>query len=169
MELSNHYSLILSPILISNLLPITTINLRQLPSMVVQFLAKVRHILVKFTQSSTIIWKINKYEQISNFSPTLCAKSHMVYRRTALPTSPLVQNNAKILYTLSAASSPNRRISLIKTANTDELLTLVEIALNELNSRIPVRAQQKGRLRSQTTSIWHLSRTCNSNSVRKIY
>ena len=92
----------------------------------------------------------------------------MVYRRTALPTSPLVQNNAKILYTLSAASSPNRRISLIKTANTDELLTLVEIALNELNSRIPVRAQQKGRLRSQTTSIWHLSRTCNSNSLHKI-
>ena len=75
----------------------------------------------------------------------------------------------KILYTLSAASSPNRRISLIQIANTEELLALVEIALNELRSRIPVRAQQKERLMSQATSIWHLSRTCNSNSVRKIY
>ena len=92
----------------------------------------------------------------------------MVYRRTALPTSPLVQDNAKFLYTLSAARSPNRRISLIQTANTEELLALVEIALNVLKSRIPVRAQQKERLKAQAASIRHLSRTRNSDFARKI-
>ena len=45
---------------------------------------------------------------------------------------------------------------------------LVEIALNVLKSRIPVRAQQKERLREQAGSIRHLSRSRNSNSARKI-
>ena len=92
----------------------------------------------------------------------------MVYRRTAIPTSPLVKNNAKFLFALSTARSPNRRISLIQTANTEELLALVEIALNVLKSRIPVRAQQKERLKAQAASIRHLSRTRNSDSARKI-
>ena len=69
----------------------------------------------------------------------------MVYRRTTIPTSPLVHYNAKFLYTLSAARSPNRRISLIQTANTEELLALVEIALNVLKSRIPVRGKLLGK------------------------
>ena len=92
----------------------------------------------------------------------------MVYRRTTIPTSPLVQHNSKFLFTLSAARSPNRRISLIQTANTEELLALVEIALNVLKSRIPVRAQQKERLKAQAASIRHLSRSRNSDSARKI-
>ena len=92
----------------------------------------------------------------------------MVYRRTTIPTSPLVKHNSKFLFTLSAARSPNRRISLIQTANTEELLALVEIALNVLKSRIPVRAQQKERLKAQAASIRHLSRSRNSDSARKI-
>ena len=72
------------------------------------------------------------------------------------------------MYTLSAASSPNRRISIIQTANTEELLALVEIDLNVLKSRIPVRAQQKERLKAHAASIRHLSRTRNSDSARKI-
>ena len=92
----------------------------------------------------------------------------MVYRRTAIPTSPLVKNNVKFLYTLSSARSPNRRISLIQTANTEELLALTEIALNVLKSRVPVRVQQKERLKAQAASIRHLSRTRNSDSARKI-
>ena len=92
----------------------------------------------------------------------------MVYRRTAIPTSPLVKNNAKFLYTLASARSPNRRISLIQTANTEQLLALAEIALNVLKSRVPVRVQQKERLKAQAASIRHLSRTRNSDSARKI-
>ena len=92
----------------------------------------------------------------------------MVYRRSAIPTSPLVQDNAKFLHTLSSARSPNRRISLIQTANTEELLALVEIFLNVLKSRIPVRSQQKERLKAQATSIRNLSRTRNSDSAPKI-
>ena len=92
----------------------------------------------------------------------------MVYRRTAIPTSPLVKNNAKFLFTLSTARSPNRRISLIQTASTEELLALVEIALNVLKSGIPLRAQQKERLREQAGSIRQLNRTRNSDSARRI-
>ena len=92
----------------------------------------------------------------------------MVYRRTSISTSPLVHKNAKFLHTLSSARSPNRRLSLVQTADAEELLTLVEVALNILKSRIPIRAQQKERLKQQAAAIRRLSRTRNSNSARKI-
>ena len=92
----------------------------------------------------------------------------MVYRRTYISTSPLVKKNVKFLHTLSSARSPNRRLSLVQTANAEELLALAEIALNLLKSRIPIRAQQKERLKEQAAAIRRLSRTRNSDSARKI-
>ena len=67
----------------------------------------------------------------------------MVYRSTKIKTSELISENAKFVKTLATARSRQSCKHLIHNASTNQLLALVEIALNLLRGRVPIRANQK--------------------------
>ena len=92
----------------------------------------------------------------------------MVYRKTKIATSPLIKANQQFIKTLAASRSLERRKHLIRAANRDQILTLVEIALNLLRNRIPIRANQKQRLQAQAPCIHRLSRVRSERSARQI-
>ena len=92
----------------------------------------------------------------------------MVYRKTKITTSPLIKANHQFIKTLAASRSLERRKHLLQSANRDQLLTLVEIALNLLRNRIPIRANQKHRLQAQASSIRRLSRARSERTARQV-
>ena len=67
----------------------------------------------------------------------------MVYRFTKIKSRKLIAKNANFVKTLAAARSRQRRKHLIHNPNTDQILSLVEIALKLLRGRVPIRANQK--------------------------
>ena len=92
----------------------------------------------------------------------------MVYRRTTLSLSPLIKSNSQFIKSIASARSQERRKHLLRAATRDQLLTLVEIALNLLRSRIPIRANQKSRLQPAAVGIRRLSRVRSEKAARKI-
>ena len=92
----------------------------------------------------------------------------MVYRRTKIKTSELIAANAKFVKTLATARSKQRRKHLIRNANTNQILSLVEIALNLLRGRIPIRANHKQRLGTHASDIRRLSRVRSDKAARKV-
>ena len=92
----------------------------------------------------------------------------MVYRRTKIKTSELIAENAKFVKTLAAARSRQRRKHLIHNANTNQILALVEIALNLLKGRVPIRANQKQRLGTHASDIRRLARVRSDKTARKV-
>ena len=92
----------------------------------------------------------------------------MVYRRTKINTSELITTNAKFVKTLATARSRERRKHLIRNASTSQILALVEIALNLLQGRVPIRASHKQRLGPHATTIRRLSRVRSDRAARKV-
>ena len=92
----------------------------------------------------------------------------MVYRRTKIKTSELLAANARFVKTLATARSRQRRKHLISNANTNQILALVEIALNLLRGRVPIRANQKQRLGIHASDIRHLARVRSDKAARNV-
>ena len=92
----------------------------------------------------------------------------MVYRRTKIKTSKLISENAKFVKTLATARSRHRRKHLIHNASTNQLLALVEIALNLLRGRVPIRANQKQKLGTHASDIRRLARVRSDKTARKV-
>ena len=92
----------------------------------------------------------------------------MVYRRTKINTSELITTNAKFVKTLATARSRERRKHLIRNASTSQILAPVEIALNLLQGRVPIRASHKQRLGPHATTIRRLSRVRSDRAARKV-
>ena len=92
----------------------------------------------------------------------------MVYRRTKINTSELITTNAKFVKTLATARSRERRKHLIRNASTSQILALVEIALNLLQGRVPIRASHKQSLGPHATTIRRLSRVRSDRAARKV-
>ena len=92
----------------------------------------------------------------------------MVYRSTKIKTSELISENAKFVKTLATARSKQRRKHLIHNASTNQLLALVEIALNLLRGRVPIRANQKQKLGTHASDIRRLARVRSDKAARKV-
>ena len=92
----------------------------------------------------------------------------MVFKRSKILTSPLIQSNYNFLHELSNTRSPERRKHLIYNASREQILALVEVALNLLRGRVPIHSYQKRRIGNQASAIRQLSRVRNEKSARKI-
>ena len=92
----------------------------------------------------------------------------MVYRRTKINTSELIAANAKFVKTLATARSKERRKHLIRNASTGQILALVEIALNLLRGRVPIRSNQRQRLGTHAPTIRRLARVRSDKAARKV-
>jgi hypothetical protein len=81
-----------------------------------------------------------------------------------------IRSNLHFIKNLAQNSkNPNQIINLIKTAKSEQLLALVEIALNLLRSRIPSIGRSKlRRLTHRADQIRRLSRTHSPQSARKV-
>lgn len=82
---------------------------------------------------------------------------------------PRVLENYSFLKKIATSKSPNRRISLLKNATTDELLCLVEVAANILakNSKFPLTEGRKKKLSPHIDYLRKLSRIRSENKARK--
>jgi hypothetical protein len=80
-----------------------------------------------------------------------------------------VHDNESFLRCLhTSRRSIQKRKRIIQEASTEQLLTLVEIALNILYSRVPFRVGQRTRLIAQAENIRELSRVRSPNSARRV-
>src|SRR5262245_22982435 len=83
--------------------------------------------------------------------------------------SELVKANAQFICALSRIKSYTERISLIKKASPEQLLSLVKIALNILHNKISLNIKQRKRLVYQANTIRHLSRLRSEKSVKRLF
>lgn len=79
-----------------------------------------------------------------------------------------VKNNTEFLRGLARSKSLAHRKQLISTASVEQLLAIVEIALNILRSRLPLRSRQRRRLSSSANDIRALSRVRSARSAQRI-
>ena len=82
--------------------------------------------------------------------------------------SPLVQINAQFLHSLARTKSDNNRKKLLRKADSDQLLSLVEICLNILNSRFHLTTRQKKRLLPYADFVRRLSRKRSERGARNL-
>jgi hypothetical protein len=83
--------------------------------------------------------------------------------------SPLVQNNAN--YLANVHKNGRRRLALdalIRNASDVELLCFVEICLNVLKGRVPLRKKHVQRMRTQADLLRRLSRSKCPASARRM-
>jgi hypothetical protein len=79
-----------------------------------------------------------------------------------------IYQNSHFLKQLSDCRSQRQCQSLIKFANSDQLLSLVEIALNLLKSRLPLTLRQRNQFSRYANFIRNLSRVKSEKSARRI-
>lgn len=77
--------------------------------------------------------------------------------------SPLIRKNLEFL---RKCKKSRRQSKVIAGATDDQLLCLVEICLNILKGRVPLRKRQLRRLQTQAHLLRRLARTRSSRSAR---
>lgn len=80
----------------------------------------------------------------------------------------VVSDNVSFLRSLAHTKSSRKRKQLLKHANSDQLLALVEICLNILCSRFKLTTRQKKRLLPYADFVRRLSRKRTEQGARKI-
>jgi len=79
-----------------------------------------------------------------------------------------IKNNFKFLKNLAKTRSPKNRKHLLKTATRDELLAVLEVCVNILNSRFKLHHVQKKRLAVHAPFLRKLSKVRTEKSARTI-
>ena len=83
--------------------------------------------------------------------------------------SPHIVKNSEFLTQLSKTRRANkRRLVLLQQATTEQLLCLVEICLNILKARLPLKNVQKRQLYAYADTIRRLSRVRSASSAKRI-
>ncbi|KAL3097661.1 hypothetical protein niasHT_020334 [Heterodera trifolii] len=77
----------------------------------------------------------------------------------------MLARNESFLETLCNAKKAN---DLIRDATDDQLLCLVEICLNILKARVPLRPRHLKKLKAHAQALRHLARTRCSRSAKKV-
>uniref|UniRef100_A0A183C302 Histone domain-containing protein n=1 Tax=Globodera pallida TaxID=36090 RepID=A0A183C302_GLOPA len=94
-------------------------------------------------------------------------------RSAASPTPPVfsehVKRNVRFFQQLKAAGrSQHRYRALVAGATSEQLLCLVECALNILRSRVPIQQRHLQHLRRQATNVRQLSRVRSRRAARQL-
>jgi hypothetical protein len=79
-----------------------------------------------------------------------------------------ILENLKFIKEVSKTKSEKKRKSLLAKATTNELLAIVESALNIVKSRFRLTTKQRHRILPHVEYIRHLSRVKSENSARKL-
>ena len=83
--------------------------------------------------------------------------------------SPHIVKNSEFLTQLSKTRRANkRRLVLLQQATTEQILCLVEICLNILKARLPLKNVQKRQLHAYADTIRRLSRVRSASSAKRI-
>ena len=82
--------------------------------------------------------------------------------------NPLIEQNFQFLRTLARSRSEIKRKQILKKATSQELLSLVEIALNVVRSVFQLTTRQKKRLLPYANFVRRLSRLRSERGARKI-
>jgi hypothetical protein len=82
--------------------------------------------------------------------------------------SPTIADNHQFLRSLAKTRSTPRRKRLLKSATTQQLLSLVEIALNILRNRFRLTHRQKNRMLPFAQFIRRLGRIRSERGARKL-
>lgn len=83
--------------------------------------------------------------------------------------SPLIYRNLKFLRDISTCGrSKNAIVARLNVAKDEELLCFVEICLNLLKGRLPLRKRWMRRLRAQAALIRKLSRARSAHKTRQL-
>ena len=82
--------------------------------------------------------------------------------------NPLIEQNFQFLRTLARSRSEIKRKQILKKATSQELLSLVEIALNIVRSVFQLTTRQKKRLLPYANFVRRLSRLRSERGARKI-
>ena len=80
----------------------------------------------------------------------------------------IIPRNREFLESLAKTQSSHKRRRIIRSAGIEELLSLVEIALNIRKNSIPLRHNQLEKLKCQAGPIRILSRVRTPRSARRI-
>lgn len=78
-----------------------------------------------------------------------------------------IYSNAKFLKLLSRTKSERKLKSILKKANTEELLSVVEICLNIISSRFTLTPRQKKRLIPYADFVRRIARIKTEKGARK--
>ena len=84
------------------------------------------------------------------------------------PSANIVANSSFLLQLARATRADKRRLSLIQKATPEQLLSIVEICLNILKSRLPLTKPQRRVLATQALCIRRLSRTRNAKGAKSL-
>lgn len=76
--------------------------------------------------------------------------------------------NVEFLKQLVATRSPRNRQDLLRGASADEILTIVEVCVNVLRARFPIKAKERARLKNHATYLRKLSRVRSEKSARHL-
>jgi hypothetical protein len=79
---------------------------------------------------------------------------------------PRVLENYKFLHKIAKSKSNGRRLSLLKNASSDQLLSLVEVASNILNSNFALTKRQKSKILPHIDYIRKLARIRSETGAR---
>ena len=90
-------------------------------------------------------------------------------RQPKIVLSDHIKRNADFFRQLKAArGSAKRSRALVAEASNEQLLCLVECALNILRSRVPIRRQHLERLRHRANEVRSLSRVRSARTARRL-
>src|SRR4051812_10116212 len=84
------------------------------------------------------------------------------------PVGPRVLNNFNFLKRLAKTKSRKKQQKFIKEANAEELLSIVEICTNILNSNFNLNKRQKSKLIPYANYIRKLARTRSEKTARNL-
>jgi hypothetical protein len=92
-----------------------------------------------------------------------------IQQKHGIPLGNSIIENAKFIKRLARTKSSRRRTQIIQGANTDQLLALVETALNVIKAKQPFWTRhQRGKLYMHAQLIRKLARTRTPKSARRI-
>ena len=81
---------------------------------------------------------------------------------------PRISKNFKFLKTLGKTRSKNKRSKLINLASADELLSIVEIAINILKANFNLTKRQRNKLVPFADLVRKISRSRSEKTARKL-
>lgn len=89
-------------------------------------------------------------------------------KRTLLQVGERVIRNYQWLRRLARTRSNARRLQLLDTADTDQLLSLVEVAANLVKRRFPLKIRQRERLAPFAETVRSLARARSEKTAKKL-
>lgn len=96
-------------------------------------------------------------------------KKYYSFQRMDSKPTPLIIENSDFLKKLAKTKSRRKTHHLLKSASSQQLLSLVEIALNIVRSRFKLTTRQKKRLLPHASFVRHISRVRSERGARKLF